>query len=242
MREAIQKDEAEFQARKADPLDWLEVLRDLDVLSPGRFLSDRVICHYLLGVWWAIRFEERGFIYLPFLVVHLASTSINIGRIASPGFEGTFAYMYRAVAPYTKHRRACFLLLRNSLALSSHQRSVALTNPNHFFAVAFDYRTHKAYIFGTVSTEQAVVDVETGEGGSWDCWLGPELWRAMGEDMGWKEDVGDPNTVEVVTKNWKQVRSTLNLNHNRNTNPDLHLSLDRMELTAECIRWRSWRS
>ena len=66
-RDALHNDEVAYQTRMALPHEWLNILADLSVMAPGMYLSDKVICNYLLNCWWALRFTPNARpIYLAF--------------------------------------------------------------------------------------------------------------------------------------------------------------------------------
>ena len=208
-RRAIQLDQVQYESRKADPLEWLDVLRNLGVLRPMTYLNEKVICNYVLDQWWNVRFiPGRRPIYLQFAKVHYLSLGMTAHLLQTPTavFEiNGFQQLYQSVACREDDRRVCFFLSRTQSAMGGEQRDV-MACCNHFFPVLFDYDAHKAHVFGTVSTGRPEVKAEGVEESKWHCWLGPELWKMVGMGMGWGETVGDPKTVRVVTKNWKQVR------------------------------------
>ena len=82
-----------------------------------------------------------------------------------------------------------------------------LDQSDHFFPVVFDYPAHTAYAFGVVSVKKPEIRVELAQTSGWDCWMGPQLWKVIGQELHWGEDIGDSETVNVVTKNWEQVNS-----------------------------------
>lgn len=207
-RKAIDDDEKAYQRRKSDPNESLEVLVSLDVLGDGRQLSEKVICNYVLDHWWDVRFSPgKRPIYLSFLEVNELGWDIIQDKVKHPKrFEdGEFGKLYRSVASRVEDRRVCFFVHRNQSAMARGVRD-KLQHSNHFFPVVFDYTAHKAYAFGVVSVREEEVRSERGENSLWGCWLGPELWKSIGEEMHWGSDVGDVETVCVVTKNWRQVR------------------------------------
>lgn len=207
-RTAIQRDQVAYELRKSDVNEWLEVLRSLDVLQDRRMLSEKVICNYLLDGWWDVRFSPgKRPIYLAFAEVHALSMEIlRADTLPSQSIEeGVFGLMYKSVASSRpEERRVCFFLYRDQSALANGERDLLLGG-NHFFPVLFDYTARKAYVFGLVSVPEPEIEVEMGEESTWACWLGPELWSLIGQEMGWGTDVGDVNTVRIVTKNWSQV-------------------------------------
>jgi hypothetical protein len=106
---------------KAQPFDWVSILKDLNVLPGGWYLSNRVVFNYLLTLWWDFQFmPENGPVYLPFQPVHFTTGGFIAGQVGSPGFKHTFGHLYHSVAPYAKHRIVCFFLYRNSLVLATN--------------------------------------------------------------------------------------------------------------------------
>ena len=206
-RKAIHDDQVEYEKRKSMLEETLEVLRSLDVMGPGRQLSEKVICNYLLDHWWDLRFAPgKRPLYLPFAEVHQLSIDILSGGVdpADSFQNGAFCRLYRSVAPRPKSKRVCFFLHRNQATLACGKRG-GLATANHFFPVVFDYEAHMAHCFGLVTVETADVWVQGGDESGWACWMGPELWMWIGQELGWAQDIGDVKTVSVVTKNWKQV-------------------------------------
>ena len=204
MREKIHKDEMAYQKRVGMPYEWLDVLINLDVFSPKTFLSEKVICNHLLDCWWTHRFDPYTRpIYLPFTEIHLLSGKVVEDEEVS--FDGgAFARLYRSVVPTAADKRVCFFLLRNQSHLINDVEG-GLDGCNHFFSVLFDYNSHRAHVFGTLSVKEKVTEVNTGESSGWNAWSGPTLWGRIGKELGWAADVGDVHTVNVVVKNWPQV-------------------------------------
>ena len=97
----------------------------------------------------------------------------------------------------------CFLLLRNQGVMANGELDCCQRS-NHFFPVLFNYDDHMAHVFGTTGTTSEV-RAQIGNGSGWQCWLGPQLWKSISQGMRWGEHMGDPNGMEVVTKNWHQV-------------------------------------
>ena len=206
-RLAISMDQTAFMRRKAIPYEWLEVLRSLDVLSPGMQLSEKVICNHILGSWWDLRFDScTRPIYLPHPEVFELSRAIVLGAAERPQrFEdGVFNVLYRSVVPSATDKRVCFFLHRNQSALSGDGADSTF-KPNHYFPVLFDYGAHRAYAFGTLNAMEVNVSVKEGQKSDWHRWQGSQLWEIIGYQLGWAGDIGDPATVGVVVKNWKQV-------------------------------------
>lgn len=206
-RQAIYHDQVEYETKKADPFEWQQVLKDLDVLQPGNYLSEKVVCNYIMDQWWDIRFAPgRRPIYLPFTEVHYLSSRLT-AHLLQRGDEEfklfPFQKLHQSVACRKEDRRVCFFLFRTQSAMDGEQRD-EMKSCNHFFPVLFDYDAHKAHVFGIVNVSRPGVKAERASESKWSCWLGPELWQRIAEGMGWGEDVGDPDTVRVVTKNWNQ--------------------------------------
>jgi hypothetical protein len=207
MRDNIHNDEVAYQTRIALPHEWLEVLRSLDVFRPKTFLSEKVICNYLLDCWWSHRFDPHTRpIYLPFTEIHLLSAKVIRGiQTEEISFEnGSFNRLYCSVVPTATDKRVCFVLHRNEAHLL-HGKTGSLAACNHFFPVLFDYDSHKAYAFGVWNVRGEMKEVKYGQSSRWKSWSGPELWDRIGRELGWAADVGDPDTVTVVVKNWRQV-------------------------------------
>ena len=207
LREAMQLDQVAYETRKANPVEWLEVLKNLDVLDDGRQLSEKVICNFLLDLWWDLRFAPGTRpLYLPFAEVYSLGFKILSGNQATSGGleEGMFNLLYKSTASRATDKRVCFFLHRNQMAMCQGKRDL-LHSSNHFFPVVFDYTTHKAHAFGIISDPAPNIREEAAKDSGWSCWLGPELWKLIGEELGWAEDVGDPGTVCIITKSWPQV-------------------------------------
>lgn len=206
-RIAIHKDQVEYENRKGLGPELEEVLSNLNVFEDRRYLSDKVICNFLLDQWWDLRFSPgRRPIYLAFGEVQQIDRDIARGvtNFDLSFAQGSFGGLYRSVVPWAKKKQVCFFLHRNQNAMASGEGN-GLESPNHFFPVVFDYRAKKVHCFGVVSVEEPEVTVASGRDSSWDRWMGPKLWMAIGKELGWEEDVGDPDEVVVVIKNWCQV-------------------------------------
>lgn len=208
LRNQIYQDEKEYQVRKALPYEWLEVLQSLPVIGPKRYLSEKVICNYLLDCWWALRFSPQiGATYLPFSEVNQLSHSILTNQPTLLNFQsGVFKSLYRSVISTRTTKRVCFFLHRNLELVSQGERDT-LARPNHFFPVVFNYDTHEAFVFGAWSTIKKKEETRIGKGqeSRWDAWLGSDLWRTIGHQLDWSNNVGDPAAVTVTIKNWHQV-------------------------------------
>ena len=206
-REAIKHDEVRYQVRKSHPDEWKEVLDQLHIISDG-WLSEKVIYNNILDKWWGVRFSPgKRPIYLAFAEIDEISRGISMRTNKNiAGFtDGPFFNLYQSTAPRSADKRVCFFLHRNMTALASGGERGATTNPNHFFAVLFDYELHSAFIYGAVSTPDPESVVESGSQSNWDRWFGPELWTDVARLLGWGRVAGDPFTTTVVSKNWHQV-------------------------------------
>jgi hypothetical protein len=104
------------------------------------------------------------------------------------------------VAPAAREKSVCFFIHRG-------QGRNIMNHGNHFFPVLFDYEAHKAYAFGVSSCPESVCSSCEGMESGWQEWLGPGLWKLIGNELDWRDEVGDTDTVTVVTKNWLQVCS-----------------------------------
>ena len=132
---------------KASPYAWQEILSDLTIFGPQQWLSDKAICRFLMDIWWPLRHEpQAGCAYLPLLTVHEISMAIgkrgrdSIG--SHVGFQdGPFYSQYSSVIPQLPHRHVGFVLIRNlgSTQVATDSWTHVINNPNHFFAVVFDY-------------------------------------------------------------------------------------------------------
>lgn len=207
-RELIKEEEGNYRKRMSLFHEWTEVIRSLGVLDDGKWLSEKVICNQILDQWWIIKnsYSRRSPIYLAYAEVDDLSRGLSRkGHIRPRTFDtGPFKDLYRSVAFRENDKCVCFFLHRNQLNLTTGKRT--LESSNHFFPVLFDYGAHTAHAFGCISTLMPEVRVERGRDSSWASWLGPELWTAIGSNMGWQEeDVCNPDKVRVVTKNWRQV-------------------------------------
>jgi len=204
---AIRADEMTYLERTANLSELQEVLQTLAVLNDKVFLSEKFICNFIFSDWWDLRFSPGNRpIYLPFADAHLLSLEIQAkGFVFYEGSEqAPFLKLYRSTACRKEDRVVCFFLLRNQEAVAEG-RLDSLKQSNHFFPVLFNYEDHVAHIFGTTSVTKPEVRVQSGDCSGWQSWLGPELWKSIGQGMGWGALVKDPNTVDVVTKNWHQV-------------------------------------
>ena len=207
LQAAIRADEVEYLERMASLFELQEVLGSLPALKGGAYLSEKFICNFVLSHWWNLRFSpgDRP-IYLPFADIHFLSLEIMAkGFVSYEGLEQSpFLKLYRSTACRKKERLVCFFLLRNQEAVAKG-RIDNLKQGNHFFPVLFNYEDRIAHVFGTTSVTEPEIRVERGNGSGWQSWLGPKLWKSIGQGMGWGADVGDPNAVKIVTKNWHQV-------------------------------------
>jgi hypothetical protein len=206
-RAAIERDQRHYEVRKAQPDQLVETLRTLSALKHGVFLTNTIICNYILDHWWDLRFSPgRRPIYLPSYEINDISTKIfrNIDTNCDGFEDGPFSKMYRSTAPMSEDKRVCFFLHRDMSLITAG--ICGLGTPNHFFPVLFDYQAHKAFVYGAVSTYHPESGVESGRTSNWASWLGPALWIQIYRMMGWGEMPGDSSTTSVVSKNWRQVR------------------------------------
>lgn len=244
LRKAIWEDEKEQQHRKAHPDEWTHVLENLCTLAPKEQPDTDIICNLLLSQWWDERFTpQRGPIYLPFREVHRLSKVLAIQTPEpSVGFEGgIFSKLYRSVVPHAVEKWVCFFLGRNEAGLRYKGNRGMREHPNRFFPVVFDYRAHKAYVFGEINgpDTKSTVDISEGVQSRWAIWLGPELWKEIGRHLGWSEEIGDPATVRVVAKAWGQVRMPSCCSYKE----QIHTSNpDSLALTPGSVRSRSCRA
>jgi hypothetical protein len=198
---------------KASPYEWQEMLEGLDVFGPGQWLSEKVICRSLMDLWWPRRYgAQTGVAYLPFGVVQELSTAISKrgkeGSSDSRGFaQGPFYGQYSSVIPCLPCKRVGFVLIRNLGSMCSPDSSWAapVQNPNHFFAIVFDYDLQRAHSFGAFCGSQVAVDDLSGNEGSWNKWYGPQLWRDIASLLGWGDTLQPFDQVRVVGKEWPQV-------------------------------------
>jgi hypothetical protein len=209
MRIAIHKDQVAYERRKSN---GDEVLGDLHVMEDEQQLSEKVICNNLLDHWWDVRFSPgKRPIYLAFAEVHELSGDIAHKGIAGSELTletGVFKNLYRSVAVKPKQKWVCFFLHRNQAEMSEGKMS-NLHRADHFFPVVFDYKTKRAHCFGVLSTPNPEVKVEAGPIKSWACWMGPQLWTIIGQEMGWGDDVGNTDAVTVISKSWPQVSRSM---------------------------------
>jgi hypothetical protein len=214
-RVLLQKDQEQYEKRKANGAELVEVLGNLRVLGNLQQLNEKIICNHLLDQWWDLRFSPgKRPIYLAFTEVHQMCLEMTGGYLDSDLSleDGSFGRLYRSVAPRSKEKWVCFFLYRNQQAVMAEDKrgrnKGGMENANHFFPVVFDYPSKRAHCFGITSVDNPEIRIESGEERSWESWMGPDLWRLIGIEMGWSEHVGDPGAVTVVTKNWKQVGLT----------------------------------
>jgi len=183
---------------------WLELLRNITHLNPGQWIDPEILCTYLFQLWWTSRYEPTTqVVYLPFDTTHYASMLLHNGRTRNKenSFKGiSLDRKFGSVVPYVKHRRVCFFLERQ-LAKMEAGVPDKLGKLNHFFPVVFDYHARKAYVFGATMAERPRIRV--GEA-NWTAWHGPGLWTLIGQWLDWDQVIGDPDTVTVVGKTWRQ--------------------------------------
>ena len=198
---------------KASPYEWLDILEDLDVFSPESWLSEKVICRYLMDSWWPLRHEAlTTCTYLSFAILHEMSATIGQhGRANTErptGFtDGPFHGQYGSVIPRVSNRRVCFVLIRKqkSMRMEGNRQVHAIRSPDHFFAVIFDYDSQRAYSFGAFGGTTASVELHTAEEGGWDAWDGPQLWEQLAHNLGWEDALHPDHDIYVVSKEWQQV-------------------------------------
>jgi len=204
---AITADERTYRTRMANLTELQEILQTLGLLKDREWLSEKFICNFIFSHWWDLRFSPGPRpIYLPFFDVHLLSLEIQAkGFVLYEGSErAPFFNLYQSTAWRREERALCFFLHRSQGAMENGELD-CFQESNHFFPVLFNYVDHMAHVFGTRSVMDPETRVQIGDESGWQYWLGPQLWKSIGQGMGWGEQVGDPNTVEVVTKNWHQV-------------------------------------
>lgn len=227
---AITADETTYRTRMANLTELQEILQTLDVLKDREWLSEKFICNFIFSHWWDLRFSPGNRpIYLPCFDMHLLSLEIQAkGFVLYEGLErAPFFDLYQSTAWRKEDRVVCFLLLRNQGAMANGEMDCCQRS-NHFFPVLFNYDDHMAHVFGTTSVMEPEVRAQIGNESGWQYWLGPQLWKSIGQGMGWGEHVGDPNAVEVVTKNWHQVCGSSN--HSRELARKLNNLLERIRL------------
>jgi hypothetical protein len=170
-----------------------------------------------MDLWWRQRsLPHATFTYLPFEVLfglddQLKGTNGNdcVATIKFTG--GRYHAIYGPLIPLLPHRKVCFVLIRNldEMRQGASQKRLALQSPNHFFTVAFDYDNHRAYSFGAFSKARSSSTCKPAADSTWDRWCGMELWRGVAQGMGWEDSLLDIDKVQVVSKEWKQVRRNL---------------------------------
>ena len=202
-----------YIALKASPYEWQEMLDTLEVFEPNRWLSEKPICRLLMDMWWPLRYSLRtSLTYLPFAVLQDMSTSISRRGRNNPYDGGEFTdsplyQQYSSIIPCLPQRRVGFVLIRNlgSMRTQGSSPTHALHNPNHFFAVVFDYDSQTAHSFGALSEDRPSVDHLDGTNSTWCRWYGPELWNALARSLGWDDALGPLDEIRVISKEWKQV-------------------------------------
>jgi len=198
---------------RASPYEWQDILSDLTIFAPGRWLSEKVICRPLMDSWWSRRHEaQTGCTYLSFPIIHEMSMAIRNGTVGDSTHpcglvDGCFYNQYGSVIPHLTHRRVGFALIRN-IGMMHGTAEASLGNgrqrENHFFTVVFDYDSQRAYSFGAFGSGQEV-DMQPAQESRWDAWHGPELWRNIAYSLGWGDSLRPANGIHVVSKEWQQV-------------------------------------
>jgi hypothetical protein len=215
LKPLISENQKRYTYLKASPYEWQEILNNLDVFAPKQWLSEKVICRSLMDLWWPLRYRaQTGLAYLPFAVLQDISTMIcqrgQHGLSDRTSFTGgPFEGQYSSVLPCLERRRVGFILIRNlrSMLKTGSRWTDALTDPNHFFAVVFDYDSQSAYSFGAFCGDKTEVRQSDATSSCWGKWYGPELWPNLAFLLGWESALGPPDEVRVISKEWKQVTS-----------------------------------
>lgn len=214
-RSLMESNHLAYLHRKASPYEWQDVLANLHVFGPQEWLSEKVICRNLMDLWWPLRHDPgTRCTYLPFSILHELSSNISKqgdGLENLMGFEdGPFHSQYSSIVPQLSHRLVGFVLIRNLGAMQDVNCSgkQAFTNPNHFFAVIFDYDSQQAYSFGALGGQQTDIQSQEAATSGWDKWYGPELWKALARYLGWEDLSTSTRNVRVISKDWKQVRDS----------------------------------
>lgn len=236
-RKAIRQDELEYEARKGNGLEIVEVLKSLSVLGHQRYLSEKVIHNHLMDQWWDLRYSPgKRPIYLDFTLVHEISTEAKDFVSNEDLGSGAFGGLYRSVAPKSKHKWVCFFLFRNQGTIcdeKSDDGDGGIYGANHFFPVVFDYEARTVHCFGISSVGDPEIRVEAEKDSGWKRWRGPQMWQVIATEMGWSDHVSSKSDdVTVVTKNWPQVGLTISVR--------IMLTeglLYRMATTVECTPW-----
>lgn len=213
-RTLIVENHRTYLSLKGSPYEWQEMLDTLEVFGPNKWLSEKVICRFLMDHWWPLRYgSETGLVYLPFAILQELSTGIcrrgQTDRQNAPDFvDGPFYRQYSSVIPQISRRRVGFILIRNvgSMSAADFSWRDVLQRPNHFFPVVFDYDSRIAYAFGAFGGSRPGIRHQGGTESDWDRWYGPELWMELAHLLGWSGVLCPTDEMQVVSKEWSQVR------------------------------------
>lgn len=201
-----------YLQRKASPYEWLEVLGNLDVLAPKGWLSQKVICRLLMDLWWPLRHDKQTpLVYLPLEVLHEVSVAIQRRAVGTPHVrfeESPFFSQYSSLIPFSSCKRIGFILIRDlhSMKLQPFRQNDPIRNPNHFFAVVFDYDSQRAFAFGAFAGGGPASQCQVATESNWNRWLGHKLWISLAHSLGWEDALRPFNQVYVVSKEWNQVQ------------------------------------
>ena len=219
LKPLISENHKTYTALKAHPYEWQEMLDSLDIFEPNRWLSEKPICRLLMDMWWPLRYSPNTCLaYLPFTVLQDMSIEVSRQGRGNPddeaGFVGSPLYpQYSSIIPSLLWRRVGFVLIRNleSMRTRGSPQMDSLQNPNHFFAVVFDYDSQTAHSFGAFCGSRSSVDRLDGSDSTWSRWCGPELWNSLARSLGWSDALGPLEEIKVISKEWQQV------NHHHST-------------------------
>lgn len=198
---------------RAHPRHWMALLSSLNQIAPRCWLSNTIICSYLMDLWWSQHHQHQSTVmYLPLDSLHQMSCALALlddshsATVPQPT-NGPFYALYGSLIPLLSHRRVCFVLIRNinELLTGIILQSPARPPPNHFFAVVFDYTNHRAYSFGAFPRSRPATTCMAASKSNWNRWGGPGLWRNIAKSLGWEDVLSAIDTISVVTKDWVQV-------------------------------------
>lgn len=166
----------------ADPIRWSHLIDGIGTLKHGQWLAHDCIDRFLLQHWYNLG-KNSSVYWIPIEICN--NCAFNNNNMIT---EDEMKYL-----------RDLLLLPPGSLKMRPVVFAVHDRETQHYFAVAFDYEHHSAYMWGRlIANTQAGLELHR----SPEQWHGHILWRKLALLCGWQV----PDTPVLWRgRNWYQV-------------------------------------
>lgn len=199
---------------RSNPISWADAYGQLHTLRMGQYIEAVCANPPLMTAWWRQRSGDPPCIYISFPLIWEVRCRLVRGMGIDPGpvEEGTIFRHYASIAQTITSRKVVFLMMKGAdIEVAKKGVVTKRVEINHFFAVLFDYDLGEASIFGYRLGGEPGTSIQTTS--TDPCWRsieGPQLWEAVGRQLGWIVDPDFLGGEQILISriDWPQVLLT----------------------------------